>query len=193
MREKKLSVSICQQKTLHLRPWALDFGLCRSQLGTWNLKLGTWNHGDDSLNWRTIYWLLATGYWLLFPSCALFDDTKLEQQRAQIEQLRRESAQLRQEADALQVQRETEERQRADCNKAFASFAAARKAPDDAAAIASYREGLTLCPSDDVAHNELGELYVRMGRTTEARAEFEAALKLNANFTRAQKNLDALR
>jgi Flp pilus assembly protein TadD len=147
------------------------------------------------LNWRAAsfpYWLLATGCWLLLSSCALFDNTKLEQQRAQIEQLRRESEQLRQEADALQAQREAEERQRADCNKAFASFAAARKAPDDAAAIASYREGLALCPSDDVAHNELGELYARLGRAAEARTEFEAALKLNPNFTRAQKNLDAL-
>ena len=148
------------------------------------------------MNWRTAfspYWLLATGYWLLLPSCALFDNTRLEQQRAEIEQLHRESEQLRQEADALQTQRETEERERAACNRAFTSFAAARKAPDDATAITSYREGLDLCPSDDVAHNELGELYARMGRTTEARAEFEAALKLNPNFTRAQKNLEALR
>ncbi len=148
------------------------------------------------MNWRTAfspYWLLATGYWLLLPSCALFDNTRLEQQRAEIEQLHRESEQLRREADALQTQRETEERERAACNRAFTSFAAARKAPDDATAITSYREGLDLCPSDDVAHNELGELYARMGRTTEARAEFEAALKLNPNFTRAQKNLEALR
>lgn len=148
------------------------------------------------MNWRAAfspYWLLAAGSWLLLPSCALFDNTKLEQQRAQIEQLRRETEQLRQEADALQTQRETEERERAACNRAFASFAAARKAPDDAAAITSYREGLALCPSDDVAHNELGELYARTGRTAEARTEFEAALKLNPNFTRAQKNLDALR
>jgi tetratricopeptide (TPR) repeat protein len=188
--EKKLSVASCQQKSF--APYTLDFGLCTSQPGTWNLKLGTWNHGDDSLNWRIISWLLATGCWLLLPSCALFDNTKLEQQRVQIEQLRRESAQLRQEADAIRNQREKEERERAACNRAFASFTAARKAPDDASAITHYREGLDQCPSDDVAHNELGELYARMGRTAEARAEFEAALKLNPNFTRAQKNLESL-
>jgi Flp pilus assembly protein TadD len=125
-------------------------------------------------------------------SCALFDNTKLEQQRAQIDQLRRESAQLRQEAEAIRTQREKEEQERAACNRAFASFASARKAPDDATAITYYREGLALCPSDDVAHNELGELYARLGRAAEARTEFEAALKLNPNFTRAQKNLDAL-
>ena len=148
------------------------------------------------MNWRVAFplpWLLATSCCLLLPSCALFDDTKLEQQRAQIEQLRHESEQIRQEADAIRTQRETEERERADCNRAFTSFEAARKAPDDAAAITSYREGLALCPSDDVAHNELGELYARTGHATEARTEFEAALKLNPNFTRAQKNLDALR
>ena len=156
------------------------------------MKRGTWNHGDDSLNWRTISWLLATGSWLLLPSCALFDNTKLEQQRAQIEQLRRETEKLRQEADAIRNQREKEERERAACNQAFTSFTAARKAPDDATAITYYREGLDLCPSDDVAHNELGELYARMGRTAEARTEFEAALNLNPNFTRAQKNLEAL-
>jgi Flp pilus assembly protein TadD len=111
----------------------------------------------------------------------------------EIERLRQESAQLRQEADSIRDQREREEREREACNRAFSAFAAARKASDDATAITHYREGLTQCPSDDVAHNELGELYARTGRADEARTEFEAALKLNPNFSRAQKNLDALR
>jgi tetratricopeptide (TPR) repeat protein len=109
------------------------------------------------------------------------------------ERLRQESDQLRREADAIRDQREKEERERAACNRAFSVFAAARKAADEATAITHYREGLDQCPSDDVAHNELGELYARMGRTTEARTEFEAALKLNPNFARAQQNLNALR
>ncbi|MBM4254492.1 MAG: tetratricopeptide repeat protein [Deltaproteobacteria bacterium] len=141
----------------------------------------------------SFYWLLATGYWLLFPACTLFDNTKLEQQKVQIERLRQESAQLRAEADALQHERETEEKERANCNKAFSSFDAARKATNDDDAIARYREGLDLCPSDEVAHNELGEVYTRAGRSDDARREFEAALTLNPNFARAQKNLDALR
>lgn len=147
------------------------------------------------LNRRTtlsLPWLLATGSWLLLPSCALFDNSRLEQQRVEIERLRRDSDQLRREADALRDQREKEERNRAACNRAFSVFAAARKAADDATAITHYREGLDQCPSDDVAHNELGELYARMGRTTEARAEFEAATRLNPNFAGARKNLDAL-
>jgi Flp pilus assembly protein TadD len=122
----------------------------------------------------------------------LFDNSRLEQLKAETARLRQESDQLRHEADALRDQREKEERDRAACNRAFAMFAAARKAADDATAIARYREGLDQCPSDDVAHNELGELYARTGHTAEARTEFEAALKLNPNFARAQKNIEAL-
>jgi tetratricopeptide (TPR) repeat protein len=44
-----------------------------------------------------------------------------------------------------------------------------------------------------VAHNELGELYLRLGRKADAAAEFEAALRLNPNFSRAQRNLEAAR
>lgn len=139
------------------------------------------------------YWLSAIGFWLLFPSCALFDNTKLEQQKAQIERLKQETTQLKAEADALQNEREKEEKERVACNQAFSAFAAARKATSDDEAISRYREGLNLCPSDEVAHNELGEVYARAGRVADARTEFEAALKLNPNFARAQKNLEALR
>jgi tetratricopeptide (TPR) repeat protein len=139
------------------------------------------------------YWRLVTGYWLLLSSCSLFDDTQLQQQRAEIARLRQEAEQLRQEADALQQQRQKEEKEREACNRAFYAFDAARKVKNPEEAIAHYREGLDLCPSDDVAHNELGELYMRLGRKPQAAAEFEAALRLNPNFSRAQKNLDAVR
>ncbi|MGE0825850.1 MAG: tetratricopeptide repeat protein [Candidatus Binatia bacterium] len=140
------------------------------------------------------YWLLTAGCWLLLllSSCMLFDNTKLEQQRAEIERLKQETAQLKAEADALQAQRVQEEKEREACNQAFYAFDAARKAANDTEAIMHYREGLKLCPSDDVAHNELGEIYARTGQTADARTEFEAALKLNPNFSRAQKNLEAL-
>lgn len=141
----------------------------------------------------SFFWLLATSCWLFFPACVLFDNTRLEQQKAEIERLRQETAQLRAEADSLQNQREKEEKERVACNQAFSSFDAARKATNDEEAISRYREGLNLCPSDEVAHNELGEVYSRVGRPANARAEFEAALKLNPNFARAQKNLDTLR
>ena len=147
-----------------------------------------------STRYFSFFWLLATSYWLLFSlsSCSLFDNTKLEQQRAEIERLKQETEQIKQETAVLQQQQGKEEKERQACNQAFSAFAAARKATNNETAIARYKEGLSLCPSDDVAHNELGELYARTGRTAEARTEFEAALQLNPNFSRAQKNLDAL-
>jgi tetratricopeptide (TPR) repeat protein len=138
------------------------------------------------------YWLLATGYWLLLPSCSLFDNTRLEQQRAELARLKAESEKMRQEAEALRQQSQKETKEREACNQAFYSFDVGRKAGDTAEAIAKYQEGLALCPNDDVAHNELGEIYMRMGRKAEAAAEFQAALRINSNFSRAQRNLDAV-
>src|SRR5215470_1990976 len=130
---------------------------------------------------------------VFFSACSLFDNTQLEQQRAEIARLKQEADQLKQEADALQQQRQKEEKERESCNRAFHSFSAARKATKNEEAVDLYREGLSLCPSDDVAHNELGELYVRMGRKADAATEFQAALRLNPNFARAQKNLDTVK
>jgi tetratricopeptide (TPR) repeat protein len=138
-------------------------------------------------------WLLAAGSWLLLSSCSLFDDTRLQQQRAELERLKQESAQLQQEAQNLQQQQQKALQEREACNRAYPAFSAARKAPKIEEAVDLYREGLALCPSDDVAHNELGELYLRLGRKPEAAAEFEAVLRINPNFPRAQKNLDSTR
>jgi len=137
--------------------------------------------------------LLAAGSWLFLSSCSLFDDTQLQQQRAELDRLKQESAQLQQEAQTLQQQQQKTIQEREACNRAYPAFSAARKAPKIEEAVDLYREGLTLCPSDDVAHNELGELYLRLGRKTEAAAEFEEALRLNPSFPRAQKNLDSTR
>ena len=130
---------------------------------------------------------------VLLPACSLFDNTKLEQQRAEIARLKDESEKLKQEAEALRQQNQQVDQEREVCNRAFSAFDQGRKARDTDTAIASYKEGLSLCPNDDVAHNELGEIYLRLGRKAEATAEFQAALQINPNFSRAQKNLDAAR
>jgi tetratricopeptide (TPR) repeat protein len=124
-------------------------------------------------------------------SCGLFDNTRLEQQRTEIARLKEEAEKLKQEAEALRQQNQQIDQERAACNRAFSAFDQGRKAGDTDTAIASYKEGLSLCPNDDVAHNELGEIYLRLGRKAEAMTEFQAALQINPNFSRAQKNLDA--
>lgn len=138
-------------------------------------------------------WLLAAGYWLLVPACSLFDNTQLEQQRTELARLREEAEKLKQDTEALRQQGQQRDSEREACNRAFYAFEAGKKAGDTEAAVAQYKEGLTLCPNDDVAHNELGELYLRMGRRDQAAAAFQAALKINPNFSRARKNLDATR
>ncbi len=135
---------------------------------------------------------LFLGLCISLAACSLFDTTVLEQQRAEIERLRQEAEQLRQETAALQHQQAQQQQQTEACNRAFNDFDAARKATDDATAIASYQAGLALCPNDDVAHYELGEVYLRLGQTQAARTAFEAALRINPRFSRAQRQLEEL-
>ena len=135
---------------------------------------------------------LSLGLCVFLASCSLFDTTGLEQQRAEIERLRAEAEQLRRETEALQQQQAQQQQQTEACNRAFNDFDAARKATDDATAIAYYQAGLAICPSDDVAHYELGEVYMGLGQTDAARTAFEQAVRINPNFSRAQRRLDGL-
>jgi tetratricopeptide (TPR) repeat protein len=114
----------------------------------------------------------------------------LERQQAQIQRQSEELSRLSKEIEALREQQKKERERREACNRAFYEYEAARQAASPQAAIAHLRRGLDLCPEDDVAHNELGELYLREGRLEEATAEFEAALKINPRFTRARENLE---
>lgn len=60
-------------------------------------------------------------------------------------------------------------------------------------AIALYRDGLALCPDDEVARYELGKALADRGRYKEAELEFEAALRINPEFVDAKKQLEAVR
>jgi tetratricopeptide (TPR) repeat protein len=84
-----------------------------------------------------------------------------------------------------------QEKQRA-CRAAFRSFEQAQAANNSREAESFYREGLALCPSDDVAHYELGRILADLGRRDEARREFEAALNINPQFSGAREELDKL-
>lgn len=54
---------------------------------------------------------------------------------------------------------------------------------------AAHRKALALAPERDDLHNNLGYCLLREGRKTEAIAEFEAALRVNAHSAIAQNNL----
>ena len=141
--------------------------------------------------------LLPVALCLFLPACStwdgvwdtIIDRSLIEQQQAEIARLQAETEQIKAETEALRQQARQAEKEREDCNTAFYTFEEARKSPEGEVAIAKYREGLALCPTDDVAHNELGELYLRQGRRAKAILAFEEAVRLNANFVRAQRNL----
>ena len=128
---------------------------------------------------------------LLLSSCL---SAELEKQAELIKQQQEELDLQRQEIEALKSAQQRQSQQRRDCNRAFREyFDRAQITADGDRAIDLYREGLALCPTDDVAHYELGRLLAAQGRLAEAEKEFASALHINPDFTDAQVRLDALR
>lgn len=124
---------------------------------------------------------------LSLPACY---NEVLERQAEQIRQQEIEIARQRKELEALQNQAQ----RRRDCSRAFRDyFDQAQLATNREQAISLYRQGLEICPDDDVAHYELGRALADAGRFDEAEKSFEAALKINPDFTDARKQLDAIR
>jgi len=118
----------------------------------------------------------------------------LEKQAEQIKRQEEEIARQRQEIEALQTAQMAQDQKRRDCTRAFREyFEKAQGARDRERAIALYREGLSLCPDDDVAHYELGKVLIQEGRSGDAEKEFAAALKINPDFSDAKRELDDLR
>jgi len=125
---------------------------------------------------------------LTFLSSCL--SAELEKQAEQIKQQDEQIARQRKEIEAEKAQ---EQKQR-DCSRAFRDyFDKAQTAGDGGRAITLYRDGLALCPDDEIAHYELGKLLMERGRNAEAEQEFAAALKINPGFIDAQKQLEAAR
>jgi tetratricopeptide (TPR) repeat protein len=133
--------------------------------------------------------VFLTVTWAL-PGC---NSELLEKQAEQIKEQESEIARQRQELETLKAGQKIQDQKQQNCNRAFRDyFEKAQVLTDRDKAIALYREGLALCPDDDVAHYELGKTLAVNGRTTEAQVEFEAALKINPGFIEAKNQLEAL-
>jgi tetratricopeptide (TPR) repeat protein len=133
---------------------------------------------------------------LIFATCLLAgcNSEVLEKQAEQLQRQEIELARQRKEINDLLAAQKAQDQKSRDCNRAFREyFEKAQMSADPQQSIALYRQGLAICPDDDVAHYELGKLMVERGLVAEAEKEFEAALKINPDFADAKKQLDALR
>ncbi len=80
----------------------------------------------------------------------------------------------------------------ADCQRANDVFRQAVEAEQLERKAELYRQGLELCPDNAYARNDLGTVYLRMGRPDDARAEYRRALELNPNLEETRRNLELL-
>jgi tetratricopeptide (TPR) repeat protein len=142
-----------------------------------------------SIAYRRLFLLIAT-LWLCGCETQAVRDNReiLRRQDDEIAQLRAENQRRREEVE----RRRSEQEEYEACRRAFVSFEQAQVASNARAAESYYREGLALCPRDDVAHYELGRILAEGGRSREAREEFEAALKVNPDFAAAREELESL-
>jgi tetratricopeptide (TPR) repeat protein len=96
--------------------------------------------------------------------------------------------------EALAAGQQVQDQKQQDCVRAFREyFDKAQSSTNRDQVILLYRDGLAICPDDDVAHYELGRALADAGRRAEAEKEFEAALKINPDFGDARRQLDAIR
>jgi tetratricopeptide (TPR) repeat protein len=117
----------------------------------------------------------------------------LEKQAEQIKQQELEIARQRKELEALAAGQQIQDEKQKDCVRAFRDFFdKAQIATKREEAIRLYRQGLAICPDDDVAHYELGRTLADAGRPAEAAESFEAALKINPDFADARRRLESL-
>ena len=142
--------------------------------------------------------MLNSGTWrgFIVASCFLAgcNSEILEKQAEQLRQQEIQLARQRKEINDLLAGQKLQDQKARDCNRAFRDyFDKAQTSSDRQQTIALYREGLTICPDDDVAHYELGKVMVEQKSYAEAEKEFEAALKINPDFADARKQLETLR
>lgn len=136
--------------------------------------------------------LLPVVYCLIVLFISSCESELIRQQEEQIRRQQEEIARERQEIEAIMAARQKEEQKRQDCNRAFRDFEKAQAAKEPPEAVTLYRQGLKLCPDDDVAHYELGKILQGMRQTQDAQREFEAALRINPNFRDAKRQLETI-
>ena len=135
----------------------------------------------------TAFFVIACHGLVVLPACG---SEELAKQAEIIRQQKVEIARQQKVREELIAERKKEE----NCLRAFRDFFdKTHSAGNREEAISLYRQGLAICPEDDVAHYELGRALVDAGRSGEAANSFEAALKINPDFSDARRQLDAIR
>lgn len=118
----------------------------------------------------------------------------LQKQAEEIKQQELEIARQRKDLEAMLANQKLQDQKQQDCNRAFRDyFEKAQIASAGDEAIELYREGLSLCPEDEVARYELGRALADRGRYVEAEKELETALSLRPDFTDARRQLESVR
>lgn len=75
------------------------------------------------------------------------------------------------------------------CAEAVGEQQSAQAAPENSGKLYHLRRALRLCPNNAAYHEELGRVYLAMGRTSDAQFEFNEALKISPNMKSAQEGL----
>jgi tetratricopeptide (TPR) repeat protein len=141
---------------------------------------------------------ISTAALLIATLCTMFalvscHSETLERQAQQLREQEMEIARQNKEIEALRANQQRDDEKQKNCARAFREyFDKAQFSKSREESIALYRQGLKICPDDEVAHYELGRTLVDAGRAAEAAASFEAALKINPAFADAQRQLDAI-
>jgi tetratricopeptide (TPR) repeat protein len=134
---------------------------------------------------------------LVFLIAAFFaacNSEVLEKQAEQIRQQETEIARQRKELEALVAGQKIQDQKHKDCIRAFRDyFDKAQRSTNREELISLYRQGLAICPDDQVAYYELGRALADAGRFAEAEKSFEEALKIDPDFSDARKQLDTIR
>lgn len=127
---------------------------------------------------------------IFLASCA---SEAIREREQELRRLREEIARQKAEIEEIKLEKLRAEQRRQDCNRAFRNYfeKAPHRHPEEAAAL--YREGLELCPDDEVARYELAKILEGLGRWAQAEEELEAALRINPNFHDAKRRLESIR